>query len=140
MTISLPETTERTTGTTTLLDGHSLMIEDVVAIARHRRQIGIHPGAVARINKCRALLERKIKTREIMYGVNTGIGELSEVVLTPEQVEQYQKYLLYSHAAGCGEPCAEENVRAAMLSRLNTHCWGHSGIRLEVSCRRWWRC
>jgi len=114
------------------LDGHSLTIEEVVAVARERQHISLHPDAVARINKCRSMLERKIGAREIMYGVNTGIGELSEVVLTPEQVEQYQKFLLYSHAAGCGEPCSEENVRAAMLSRLNTHCWGHSGIRLEV--------
>jgi histidine ammonia-lyase len=124
--------TRNATGTTRL-DGHSLTIEDVVAIARNRQKIGLHPDAVGRINKCRDLLERKIGKREIMYGVNTGIGELSEVVLTPEQVEQYQKYLLYSHAAGCGEPCPEEDVRAAMLSRLNTHCWGHSGVRLEVS-------
>jgi histidine ammonia-lyase len=114
------------------LDGHSLKIEDVAAIARHRQPIQLHPDAVARIDKCRDLLERKIRAREIMYGVNTGIGELSEVVLTPEQAEQFQKYLLYSHAAGCGEPCREEDVRAGMLSRLNTHCWGHSGIRREV--------
>ncbi len=109
-----------------------MTIEDVAAIARNRQKVAFHPDAISRINKCRNLLERKIQSREIMYGVNTGIGELSEVVLTPEQVAQYQKYLLYSHAAGCGEPCSEENVRAAMLSRLNTHCWGHSGIRLEV--------
>jgi len=115
-----------------VLDGHGLRIEDVVAVARDRNPVDIHPDAVSRINKCRELLERKIRTHEIMYGVNTGIGELSEVVLAPEQVEQYQKYLLYSHAAGCGEPCKEEDIRAAMLSRLNTHCWGHSGIRLEI--------
>ena len=115
-----------------VLDGHCLRIEDVVAIARDRRTIGLHPDAIERINKCRELLERKIRAREIMYGVNTGIGELSEVVLTPEQVEKFQRFLLYSHAAGCGEPCAEEDVRAGMLSRLNTHCWGHSGIRREV--------
>ena len=120
------------TKTAVVLDGHSLKIEDLVAIARDRRPLELHPEAVDRIEKCRALLERKIRAREIMYGVNTGIGELSEVVLTPEQVERFQKYLLYSHAAGCGEPCAEEDVRAGMVSRLNTHCWGHSGIRREI--------
>jgi histidine ammonia-lyase len=116
----------------TALDGHSLKIEDVVRIARNGEQVVLDKNAVERINKCRDLLERKIKVREIMYGVNTGIGELSEVVLTPEQVEQYQKYLVYSHAAGCGEPATEEDARAAILSRVNTLCWGHSGIRLEL--------
>jgi histidine ammonia-lyase len=112
-----------------VLDGHSLKVEDVVKVARDGESISIHEDAKARIDKCRALLERKIQAREIMYGVNTGIGELSEVVLAPDQVERYQRYLVYSHAAGCGEPIAEEDARAAMLSRLNTHCWGHSGIR-----------
>jgi histidine ammonia-lyase len=116
----------------TALDGHSLKIEDVVRIARKGEQVALDEDAVDRINKCRDLLESKIKVREIMYGVNTGIGELSEVVLTPEQVEKYQKYLVYSHAAGCGEPTSEEDARAAMLSRVNTLCWGHSGIRLEL--------
>ena len=114
------------------LDGHSLTIETVAEIARNRRKIELDPEAIARIQKCRALLERKIAAREIMYGVNTGIGELAHVVLTPEQAQEFQKYLLYSHAAGCGEPCSEEDARAGLTSRLNTHCWGHSGIRLEV--------
>jgi histidine ammonia-lyase len=114
------------------LDGRSLTIEDVARIARDRKRIEIDRGAEARIAGCRKLLERKIQAREIMYGVNTGIGELAHVVLTPEQAEKYQKYLLYSHAAGCGEPCSEEDARAALVSRLNTHCWGHSGIRIEI--------
>ena len=115
-----------------MLDGHSLKAEDVVNVARGGEQVSISKDAVDRINTCRALLERKIAAKEIMYGVNTGIGELSEVVLNEEQVEKYQRYLVYSHAAGCGEPMAEEDARAAILSRLNTHCWGHSGIRHEL--------
>lgn len=107
-------------------------MEDVVKVAREGEHIELDKAAVERINKCRQLLDKNIKKRAIMYGVNTGIGELSEVVLTPEQAEKFQKYLVYSHAAGTGDPTSEENARAAMLSRVNTHCWGHSGLRIEV--------
>ncbi|MFQ6108751.1 MAG: histidine ammonia-lyase [Candidatus Aminicenantales bacterium] len=115
-----------------ILDGHHLTIESVVKVAREREPIDIHPDAMERIQKCRNLLEDKIKKREIMYGVNTGIGELSEVVLTQEQVEKYQRFLIYSHAAGYGKPLAEDVVRAAILSRINCHCHGHSGLRPVV--------
>ncbi len=114
------------------LDGHNLTIEKVVKVARDNESISIHPEAIKRIKKCRDLLEDKIKKKEIMYGVNTGIGELSEVVLTQEQVEEYQRYLIYSHAAGYGRPLPIEVVRAAILSRINCHCHGHSGLRPVV--------
>ena len=117
---------------TITLDGHNLNVEKVVWVARENEDIAIHPEAMKRIKKCRDLLEDKIKKREIMYGVNTGIGELSEVVLTQEQVEKYQKYLIYSHAAGYGKPLPIDVVRAAILSRINCHCHGHSGLRPVV--------
>jgi len=116
-----------------VVDGHSLTVERVVQVARRDEKIELHPEAKKRIEKCRALLEDKIQKREIMYGVNTGIGELSEVVLTPEQVEKYQKYIIYSHAAGYGKPLPVDVVRAAMLSRISCHCHGHSGLRLVVT-------
>ena len=50
------------------------------------------------------MLEEKLAAREVMYGINTGIGEFSEVALTDEQVEQFQRFLIYNHAAGIGEP------------------------------------
>ena len=115
------------------VDGHSLTIEQVVRVARENEPVELHPEARKRIEKCRALLEDKIQKREIMYGVNTGIGELSEVVLTQEQVEKYQKYVIYSHAAGYGKALPVEIVRAAMLSRISCHCHGHSGLRLVVT-------
>jgi histidine ammonia-lyase len=115
------------------IEGHGLHIEDVVEVARDRVPIVLHDAAKKRIDRCRALLEEKIEKNEIMYGVNTGIGELAEVVLTQEQVEKYQRFIVYSHAAGYGSPLPEEVVRAAMLSRISCHCHGHSGMRLVVT-------
>jgi histidine ammonia-lyase len=79
------------------------------------------------------MLEDKIKAREIMYGINTGIGEFSEVVLNDEQVRDFQRYLIYNHAAGIGEPAPVEHVRAAMASRANVHARGRSGCRPEIT-------
>ncbi len=115
-----------------ILDGNNLTIEKVVDVARGGEKVELAPEAKERIQKCRGLLEEKIQKREIMYGVNTGIGELAEVALTDEQVKQYQRYIIYSHAAGYGRPLPEDVVRAAMLSRLSVHCHGHSGLRLAV--------
>ena len=112
-----------------ILDGDNLTIDALVRVARGGESVELHPEARKRIEKCRTLLEDKIQKREIMYGVNTGIGELAEVVLTQEQVERYQKYIIYSHAAGYGKPLPVETVRAAMVSRVSCHCHGHSGLR-----------
>ncbi|MBL7192002.1 aromatic amino acid lyase [bacterium] len=116
-----------------ILNGKNLTIEDVVKVARNYEKVDVHPEAWERIKKCRKFLQKNIESNTIMYGVNTGIGELSEVILTPEQVEKFQKYLIYSHAAGYGEPIAEDNVRAAILSRINVHCNGLSGMRPIVT-------
>ncbi|MHC4662199.1 MAG: HAL/PAL/TAL family ammonia-lyase, partial [Planctomycetota bacterium] len=115
------------------MNGFNLTIEDVNRIARQGEKIEMAPESIEKINKCRAMLDKKINAHEIMYGVNTGIGEFSEVVLTDEQVGQYQKYLIYSHAAGCGEPMDERDVRAAIASRVNVHCHGNSGQRPEMT-------
>ncbi len=118
---------------TLTITGNNLTIENLVQVARHHQKIELHPDAVKRINACRDMLEQKIVAREIMYGVNTGIGEFSEVVLTDDQVKDFQKYLIYNHAAGIGEAMPEEWVRGAMLSRINVHAHGNSGCRIEIT-------
>lgn len=116
-----------------VITGYDLKIEDVVRVAREGEKVELHPDALARIKKCRGLLDEKINAHEIMYGVNTGIGEFSEVVLDDEQTKQFQKYLIYNHAAGIGKPFPVEVVRAAILSRINVHAHGNSGNRPEIT-------
>ncbi|MCJ7658016.1 MAG: aromatic amino acid ammonia-lyase [Anaerolineales bacterium] len=118
---------------TIVLDGSGLTVEKLVRIARNNEKVELHPDAVERIKVCRAMLEEKIVAKEIMYGVNTGIGEFSEVVLDDDQVEQFQRYLIYNHAAGIGDPTPIEFVRAAMAGRINVHAHGKSGCRPEIT-------
>ena len=117
---------------TIVLDGRSLTIERLAVIARDNEPVALDPAALERIERCREMLEEKLAAREIMYGTNTGIGEFSEVVLRDEQVEEFQRSLIYNHAAGIGEPAPQEVVRAAMASRVNVLARGHSGIRAEI--------
>lgn len=116
-----------------IITGTGLKIEDLVRVARNNEKVSLHPDALARIEKCRLMLERKIDAGEIMYGVNTGIGEFSEVVLDDDQVKDFQKYLIYNHAAGIGDPMPLEYVRGAMLGRINVHSHGNSGCRPEIT-------
>lgn len=115
------------------LNGSNLTIEKVVKIARNGEKVKVSPESWDRIRACRAMLDRKVEAGETMYGVNTGIGELAEVRLPREQIQDFQKYLVYSHAAGYGEPMQEEVARAAIVSRINVHCHGNSGMRPEVT-------
>ncbi|MBN2787223.1 MAG: aromatic amino acid lyase [Paludibacteraceae bacterium] len=116
-----------------IITGNDLTVEKVVKVARFNEKVELHPDALERIKVCRAMLEKKIQAHEIMYGVNTGIGEFSEVVLDDDQVKDFQKYLIYNHAAGIGDAMPLEWVRGAMVGRINVHAHGHSGIRPEIT-------
>ncbi len=118
---------------TILLDGTGLTIEKLTALARGGEQVALAPAALERIKVCRAMLEEKLANKEIMYGTNTGIGEFSERVLTDEQVKEFQKYLIYNHAAGIGDPVPIEQVRAALAGRINVHAHGNSGCRPVIT-------
>ena len=116
-----------------VLDGESLTIERIVRVARFGAPVKLGNAALDRIAACRSMLESKIAAHEVMYGINTGIGEFSEVALTDEQVEDFQRFLIYNHAAGIGEPAPVEYVRAAIASRINVHARGNSGCRPEIT-------
>jgi len=116
-----------------ILDGSGLTTEQLEQIARNKEKVEISNDALERIKACRAMLEQKIQAKEIMYGTNTGIGEFSEIVLSDEQVKNFQKYLIYNHSAGIGEPVPIEFVRAAIASRINVHAHGNSGCRPEIT-------
>ena len=115
------------------LDGSNLSTDGLESVARGGEQVSVSAASWERIRACRDMIQKKIDNHEVMYGVTTGIGEFSEVVLTSEQVREFQRYLVYSHAAGIGDAMPEEVVRGAMAGRINVHCHGNSAGREELT-------
>ncbi len=111
------------------LDGHSLSIADVVAVARHATPVAIAPQALANVGASRRAVESAVARGDTIYGVNTGFGKLAHVRIKPDQARDLQLNLIRSHASGVGEPLPVDAVRAMMLLRANVLLRGTSGVR-----------
>ncbi|MBC7791984.1 MAG: histidine ammonia-lyase [Anaerolineae bacterium] len=112
-----------------LLDGDSLGISDVHAVAVNRVTVAIAPGARARMARTRAVVDAVIDSGGVAYGVTTGFGKLSDIAIPPERLAELQVNLVRSHAAGVGPLLPEREVRAMMLLRANVIAKGYSGAR-----------
>src|SRR3989454_5683885 len=111
------------------LDGHSLSIEEVVAVARRSVPVTVAPAAVKRLNESRRVVEAAVARGDTMYGVTTGFGKLAHVRIPATELRRLQLNLIRSHASGVGDPLSEEAVRAMMLLRANVLLLGTSGVR-----------
>jgi len=121
-----------------VLDGNSLTIEQVAAVAtaaseRGGVRVSVAPHARKRASTTRAIVERLVSERAVAYGVTTGFGKLSDVAIPPDRLAELQVNLVRSHAAGVGDLLPEREVRAMMLLRANVITKGYSGARLELA-------
>lgn len=114
------------------IDGRTLTLEQVEAVARDRVVVRLADEAAGRVRASRALLEGLIEGDAPVYGVNTGFGRLADVRIPREEQRALQRNLVRSHAAGVGAPLPAAEVRAIMLLRANTLARGQSGCRLVV--------
>jgi histidine ammonia-lyase len=115
-----------------VLDGDSLAIGDVSAVA-DGALVQLAPLARARMQRTRAIVDAIVARREVVYGVTTGFGKLSDVAIPHDRLAELQVNLVRSHTAGVGPPLPTREVRAMMLLRANVLAKGHSGCRPEVA-------
>jgi len=118
-----------------LLDGHSLTIEHVQLVAERSEPVRLTPDAIESMLRSRAVVERLAAGDEPVYAVNTGVGLMADVRVAPADLEQLQRNVVRSHAAGIGDPLARAEVRAMMLIRANVLAAGYSGIRPVIAER-----
>lgn len=114
------------------VNGQTLSLAQVEAVAVERAQVGLAESGRAGVIAARTYLESRIATGETIYGVNTGFGRMADTPISSDQTERLQQNLVRSHASGIGRPLSESEVRAMMLLRANALARGNSGCRLEV--------
>jgi histidine ammonia-lyase len=114
------------------LDGASLTVADVVAVAREGEAVAVPEDARERVRAARERVEDVTASGEAVYGINTGFGELVDTRIPPDRIEELQLNLVRSHAAGAGRELEAELVRAMLATRVNSLVKGYSGVREVV--------
>lgn len=114
------------------INGRDLTVQEVIRVCRNDEEVKLTEESIEAVKKARAYIEKKLEEKAVIYGLTTGFGKFSNVVIDHEQTEALQRNLIISHTCAMGEPYPRHVVRAAMLLRCNALARGNSGIRLET--------
>lgn len=114
------------------LKGSGLTLEQVAEVARQGRPVRLAASAVPGMRASRRVVEAALTRDAPAYGVNTGLGRLSDVRIEPARIRELQVNLVRSHACGVGAPLPSEVVRAMLLLRANSLAKGYSGVRPKI--------
>ncbi len=119
---------------TVTLDGSTLSLSEIDAVARGRASVALSDNAtvLARIRGSREVIAGAVERGEEIYGVTTLFGGMADVHVTREQLIDVQKIALWQHKSTTGPRLPEADVRASMLLRANSLMRGASGVRIEL--------
>ncbi|EEY63385.1 histidine ammonia-lyase [Phytophthora infestans T30-4] len=116
-----------------VLDGESLCAEDLVQLSKGDTRISLSQEAWKRVACGREVVDNILKDKtRVAYGINTGFGLFSNVIIGPEKLTELQENLIRSHSSGTGEPLTFAQTRMLLALRINVLAKGHSGIRVHT--------
>jgi histidine ammonia-lyase len=115
------------------LAGQRLSLEEIASVAYDGARVELSQDARQTMAASREVVERIVERGDVVYGINTGFGKLSEVTVPHDQLRTLQVNLVHSHCCGLGNPLSEPETRAMMLLRANVLALGYSGARPIVA-------
>lgn len=115
-----------------LINGNGLTLETFIRVVRNHEQVAISEEQKMLVERANQYVRKVVENEQPVYGINTGFGKLSDVIINKCDTPKLQENLLKSHAVGVGNPFDEEVVRGMILLRINALVRGNSGIRFEV--------
>ncbi|MBO8155789.1 MAG: histidine ammonia-lyase [Bacillaceae bacterium] len=111
------------------LNGNDLTLKDVGRVIFEEEPVTISQESMRKVRASRTAIEHMIRTRQVIYGINTGFGKMSDVVIDDDALDELQQNLIHSHSCGVGEPFSETISRTMVLLRANALVKGYSGVR-----------
>ncbi len=115
---------------TIVLDG-VLGWRDIVRVAEGDT-LALSQAAWQRVDNASRIVERIVETGVRAYGVNTGVGALSDTVVDRQSQSRLSRNIILSHACGVGDRLAPREVRAIIAAQIANFSHGHSGVRSEI--------
>ncbi|WP_287787662.1 MULTISPECIES: histidine ammonia-lyase [Atlantibacter] len=109
-----------------------LSLADLRQIYSAPVKLELDEGAFDDINRSVQCVNDILAEGRTAYGINTGFGLLASTRIASEDLENLQRSLVLSHAAGVGDALDDALVRLIMVLKINSLARGYSGIRLEV--------
>lgn len=91
--------------------------------------VRLDPACLPVVERSAAAVEAIVARGAPVYGINTGFGKLARVQIDVDDLEQLQRNLVLSHAAGVGDPISIETTRLLMALKLASLAQGASGVR-----------
>ena len=115
-----------------IITGNDLTIEQVVDVCRNGAEVELSAESIERVKASRKIVDDLVDEKKVVYGITTGFGKFSDVVISQDQCRDLQKNLIITHAVGAGDPFPKDVARGIVLLRVNNLSKGFSGIRLET--------
>ncbi|RHY09317.1 hypothetical protein DYB25_014104, partial [Aphanomyces astaci] len=119
-------------GSAVVLDGCSLQTDDLVLLSKGQTKLELSTEAWAKVKSSREVVDNILREKKVAYGINTGFGLFSNVVISEDKLSELQENLIRSHASGVGEPLSPSATRMLLALRINVLSKGHSGISVDT--------
>jgi histidine ammonia-lyase len=116
-----------------VLDGASLTIDSVAAVAEGRDEVALAPAARDRMAAAREVVGEALRSGAAVYGLTTAVAERKNVALDAAARRGFSRFLIQGHRIAQGPPAPPEVVRAAIACLVNGFAKGAAGVRPELA-------
>lgn len=115
-----------------VITGKDLTVEQIISVCRENAKLELSEESKKSVLESRQIVDDLVEEKQVVYGITTGFGKFSDVVISQDQCKDLQRNLIITHAVGAGDPFTTDVARGIMLLRINNLSKGFSGIRLET--------